>query len=67
MNIKEVGECCIVARQEVIKGGGRVKNQLAVENIFDEGLTVSGAGETERVSRRRGRAKGLISRSTMMR
>ena len=47
MDVKEVGKCGIVARQEVVKRRRRVKNQLRVKDIFDEALMVNGTDETE--------------------
>jgi hypothetical protein len=59
VDVKEVGKCGIVARQEVVKRRRRVKNQLRVENILCEGLIVNGPDETEGVSGRRGPRKRL--------
>ena len=42
-----------------------VEDQLGVADIFEEGLTVNGADETEVEGW--GRGKGLISRSAMIR
>lgn len=39
----ETEKCGIIARKEVIKGrASRAKNQLGVEDILDEGLTLNG-------------------------
>jgi len=47
VDIKEIGKCGIVARQEVIERRWGVKNQLRVKDIFGEGLIVNGTDETE--------------------
>jgi len=43
MNVEEIRGHRVVARQEVLKGRGRVMNQLVVENIFGKGQTINEA------------------------
>jgi hypothetical protein len=47
VNVEEVRKSGIVASQEIIKRRGGVEDPLGVTDIFEEGLTVNGADETE--------------------
>lgn len=50
VNVEEVRKSGIVARKEVIKRRGGIEDQFGVADIFEEGLTVNGADETEGLS-----------------